>query len=160
MEAMIRQAGRPVRPTYAYESGHPSLIKKRMFQLGMDLYGHLGIDRKDKAARDAHFWRNYEAFGAPVIAFFYIPAGLAEWSLIDLGILMGQMSLVIESMGMASCFQASLSVFPDIVDRYTQMGPDWKMIVGMALGYSDPEDPGNAFQSSRAPLEEVMQIID
>lgn len=148
------------RPHYDYETSHPSSIKKRMFKLGMDLYSHMGIDRKDKEGREAHFMRNYEAFGAPVVGFFYIPQALGAWTLMDLGILIGYLSLVAEGMGMATCFQASLAVYPDIVDRYTNMeGEGMKMIVGMSLGYADPNDQNNSFYSSRVPLEDVMQVL-
>lgn len=148
------------RPNYDYETSHPTAIKKRMFQLGMDLYGHMGIDRKDKEGRDAHFMRNYEAFGAPVVGFFYIPQALGAWTLLDLGILIGYISLVAEGMGLATCFQASLAIYPDLVDQFTGMGEkNMKMILGMSLGYPDLEDKNNSFYSNRAPLEEVMQIL-
>jgi nitroreductase len=78
----------------------------------------------------------------------------------DLGILIGYLSLVAEGMGMATCFQASLAVYPDIVDRYTNMKDEgMKMIVGMSLGYADPDDQNNSFYSSRVPLEDVMQVL-
>ena len=63
-------------PHYDYEKNHPSNIKKRMFSLGMSLYSHMGIERKDKEAREAHFMKNYEAFGAPVVAFSCVRYGV------------------------------------------------------------------------------------
>ena len=151
---------RDLAPHYDHEKNHPSIIKKRMFNLGMKLYSHMRIERKDKEAREAHFMKNYEAFGAPVVAFYYIPKSLAEWTILDLGILMGHVCLVAEGMGLATCFQGSLSVYPDIVDKYTGLGDEMKMIVGMSLGYPDTEDRNNSFYSDRVPLEEIMQIIE
>lgn len=146
-------------PVYAYEKNHPSFIKKRMFALGMDLYSHMGIDRKDKLGREDHFKKNFRGFDAPVMAFFYIPAPLGEWSLLDLGILLGHICLVAESMGLATCAQASLAIYPQIVAKYTKQNESMKMILGMALGYADPQDKNNSFRSERAPLEEVMEVI-
>lgn len=154
----IEQKKQP-QPTYPYEKNHPAPFKKRMFSLGMDLYNHMGIDRKDKEAREQHFLLNYQAFGAPVIGFFYIPGELAEWTILDLGIFMGHICLVAEAMGLATCFQASLAVYPDIVAKYTGASDKFKLIVGMALGYADPDDRNNSFHSRRADISEIMQII-
>lgn len=48
---------------------YPDDLKQRSAKLGLALYSHLGIERHDFAARNAHTRRNFEAFGAPVIGF-------------------------------------------------------------------------------------------
>ena len=53
------------RPDTAWLESYPNDARKRMFDLGMQVYGVAGIDRKDKAARDAFMLRNFEYFGAP-----------------------------------------------------------------------------------------------
>jgi nitroreductase len=57
----------------------------RRFEVGEDLYGHLGIPRENKAARLQWFARNFMFFGAPLALFCYCDRciGPPQWS--DLG---------------------------------------------------------------------------
>jgi nitroreductase len=146
-------------PDFEYEKNYPAFIKKRMYDLGMSLYAHLGIGRKDKEKRDAQMLRNFIGFDAPYLVLCYIPSALRDWSILDLGIFLGHICLTAGQYGLGTCFQSTLAAYPDIVKKYTEMGDDYKLVVGFSIGYPDPEDRCNSFISGRAPLEEIFNVI-
>lgn len=155
------EAGRPGSPDIPWEKSYPPQQKKRMFDLGMAFYELLGIQREDKAARVRQMNLNYESFGAPVMVFCFIPASLAEWTILDLGILLGHAAVCAQAQGLSTCFQATLADYPEEVFAATGMNRgEWKLVVGFALGYRDDQAPINGFQTQRAPLQEILTIID
>lgn len=147
-------------PEVPYDKDTPSHIRKRAFELGIALYNHLGIDRKDKEARDRHALRNLTGFDAPALIFFYIPAKLASWAILDLGVFLGHLTLVCEMYGLGSCLQASLASYPEIVRKYTNPADSEKLVLGMSLGYPERESPENTFISQRLPVEEILEILE
>lgn len=148
------------RPHIPYDKGAPPEIKKRMFNLGMDFYAHLGIDRKDKEAREAQMLENFKGFGAPMLVFFYIPEKLAAWTILDLGIFLGHFALVAGQHGLGTCFQATMAAYPDIVAKYSNPPEGHKLMVGLSLGYPDKSAKINQFKTSRLGSEELLTILD
>ncbi|HMY46741.1 MAG TPA: nitroreductase [Leptospiraceae bacterium] len=142
-----------------YETGYPSSIRRRMMDLAVAFFAQLGIDRKDKEAREKQTLRNFNGFGAPVMLFAFIPAGLREWTILDLGVFFGHLTLVVRSHGYESILQAALAAWPDIVRKHTGVGAEYTLVVGMSIGKADPSEPANHFKSQRAPASEILQIL-
>lgn len=147
------------RPDIPYDTSYPPAMKKRMFQLGTDLFAHLNIGRKDKEARDKFSLRNFEGFSAPVLIFCYIPKKLKEWTTLDLGLMLGHLALTASAYNLGTCFQASLASYPDIVKKYTAMDDKWNLMVGLSLGYPDKSAIENSFRTERTDLENTFKII-
>ena len=103
--------------------------------------------------------RNFSGFDAPVLVFCYIPKALREWTILDLGFLLGYISLLALQNGLGTCFQATLASYPEIVNTYTGLGEENNLMVGFSIGYPDLKDPANAFYSERAPLDEILTIV-
>jgi nitroreductase len=54
--------------------------------------------------------------------------------------------------GLATCPQAALAEYPDVV-RATLHLPDHLILVcGLSLGYADPDAPVNKYRTTREPL--------
>ena len=58
-------------------------IRPRAMKLGADLYGHSGIKREDRSARDKWWADNYRFFGAPTELFIYVHKSLGIFSAAD-----------------------------------------------------------------------------
>jgi len=59
---------------------YPVDLQPRRRETRFGLYQLLGINRGDRAAREAQMRRNFEFFGAPVALFVLVHAGLREFS--------------------------------------------------------------------------------
>ncbi|MDX8401914.1 MAG: nitroreductase [Mariprofundaceae bacterium] len=144
------EAGAPDYPYYPERWFPPYDARRR--DCGMRLYSALGIRRDDREARRRQWARNYDAFGAPVMLFFFLDRRLATGSFIDCGMFMQSLMLSAVEMGLATCPQAALAEYPDIVREELGVGKGWLLVCGMALGYEDPAHPVNGWRTPREPV--------
>lgn len=134
--------------------------KARQFDAAMQLYGALGIDRSDRAARDAARFRNYELFGAPQVALIFMAAFGGVREAADVGMFAQNLMLALTAHGIASCPQTALGFFADPIRRELGIGEEWKLLFGISFGYEDPAEPANRARVGRAPLSETVRFYD
>ena len=151
-EALLaeRTAGHPEQPDYTYypkQWNEP--YKARRMACGLALYAALGIARGAPEARIKSWNNNYSFFGAPVGLFFFLDRSLAQGSWVDMGMFIENVALAALGHGLATCPQASLAEYPDIVRRLLNV-PDLRALVcGMSLGYPDTAAPVNNYRTAR-----------
>lgn len=138
----------------------PADAKRRMFDLGMKVYGAAGIDRKDKDARDAFMLRNFEFFGAPAAIFITTRFEDNFYVGIDLGCFVSTVMLLARERGLGTCAQAALSAFPDVVREELGLAPEEKVVCGMSLGYPMADSDLNRYHTPRRELSEALTIYD
>ncbi len=133
--------------------------KKRTFQIGEIMYGHLGIPREDKAARAQWFARNFQFFGAPAAFFVTVDRrmGPPQWA--DLGMYLQNLMLLAVEKGLATCPQECWAVYPNTVEGFLGTPAERMLFCGVAIGYEDPEEPANRTRAPRAPEEEWLTIL-
>ncbi|MCE2725081.1 MAG: nitroreductase family protein [Burkholderiales bacterium] len=102
LRAFITRQGLPdgdVKVDFEY----PEDLLERRRATGFGLYKLLGIERDDRAARNAQMRRNFEFFGAPTVVFVFVHKGLREFSALDAGIFLQTFMLSAEAHGLISC---------------------------------------------------------
>ena len=118
---------------------------------GLQLYSTLNISRQDKEARLEQWAANYRGFDAPVMLFFFIDPGMETGSYMDYGMFLQSIMLVAVEEGLATCPQAALGEFPDIVKRFLDYPDELVLLGGMALGYEDTGALVNSYRTPREP---------
>jgi nitroreductase len=123
------------------------------------LYGLLGIDRKDKAARRAQFDRNFTFFGAPAAIFLYVDRrmGPPQWA--DLGMYLQTLMLLLKERGLDTCAQECWTALHRTVTNFLGAPQEWTLFTGLAIGHADPEAAVNRLVTERAPLEEWATFL-
>jgi nitroreductase len=148
-----RQAGRPENPDYSY---YPKQwvepYKSRRIACGLALYQAMKIGREDKGARLKAWNNNYSFFGAPVGLLFFLDRVLEKGSWIDMGMFIENVMLAALGHGLATCPQASIAEYPDIVRRLVNVPDTRALVCGMALGYPDTNAPVNNYRTAREPV--------
>lgn len=124
-------------PDLPYDGQYPGIYKERQFASAQALYAAVGIAREDRAARQQQFMQNYRFFGAPHVAFFFLPPGFGTREAADLGMCAQTFMLALSSMGYGSCPQTSLSFHPDIVRGEFGIEPGWTLMFGISFGRPD-----------------------
>ncbi|MEJ2343894.1 MAG: nitroreductase [Gammaproteobacteria bacterium] len=156
-----READTPPNPDYDYYPRQwREPYKTRRLRCGLALYGALDIARNDRAARKAAWYRNYSFFGAPVGLLFFIDRDLTTGSWLDMGMFLQSVMLAARSHGLATCPQASLAEYPDLVRGILQLPPSRALVCGIALGYADANAPVNRYRTEREPVEAFTQWFD
>jgi nitroreductase len=126
-----------------------SPYKERRKACGLQLYSALEISRENRRRQIDQWAANYRAFDAPVMLLFFMDAGLQQGSFLDFGMFLQSVMLAAVEEGLATCPQAALAEYPQIVKDTLGYPEDSILLCGMALGYEDTEAPVNSYRTAR-----------
>ena len=132
----------------------PELLPRAQ-RVGAELFGHMGIDRKDRKARDAAWARNYEFFGAPVELFIFTHTSLGKFSANDAGLFVMNLMLGAHARGLGTCAQGAVSAYDDIVRSEFNVPKGYQLLYGISLGYPS-ENKVNDFAANRLKPAEII----
>jgi len=131
--------------------------KERRKACGLLMYSTLEISREDKQKQLDQWALNYQAFGAPVILLFFIDKVMEKGSYMDYGMFLQSIMLSAVGHGLATCPQAALGEYPEIVRQEFPNYKDKVVLCGMALGYEDKDQIVNSY---RTPREEIGRFVN
>ncbi|RMH62766.1 MAG: nitroreductase [Zetaproteobacteria bacterium] len=155
------EAGEPARMDYRYYPEHwRSPYRERRRRCGLQLYRAVGIEREDQARRRAQWAANYRAFDAPVFMFFFLDGDMQTGAWLDYGMFLQSLMLAAVEHGLATCVQASLAEYPDIVKRVLGYPESSVLVCGMALGYEDRAAPINGYRTTREDVHTFARFFD
>lgn len=151
----------PRNPDVPMPAAFPDDYQHRYMACAAGLFGTMGIAREDKASRRDHMLNMTRAYGAPAIIYVIFNSALeVPYTMFDLGSLTHAVCLAAEAHGLGTCIEAQVALYPDLVRRHLNLPETHKIVVGIALGYPDPESPANAFRTHREPLEKFVRWVD
>mgnify|MGYP001824633765 CR=1 FL=1 len=131
----------------------PEPYRGRRKVCGLQMYSALQIRREDTQARADQWAANYRAFDAPFMLLFYMDGLLETGSFLDFGMFLQSLMLAATAEGLATCPQAALAEYPEIVKTELGLAEDCILICGMALGYEDKDAVVNSYRTPREPIE-------
>ena len=136
----------------------------RRKECGLLMYKTLKIERTDRERQTDQWAANYRAFDAPVLLLFFMDSAMQEGSYMDYGMFLQSVMLAAVEQGLATCPQASIADYPDIIKNhlgkdagYTE---DTILLCGMALGYEDTDALVNSYRTSREESDSFTQYFD
>lgn len=133
---------------------YPPELQQRKFVCGMGLYETLGIDRKDKAARERQMLRNFEFFDAPAAIFMFINSKLDRYAALDGGIFMQSLMLSALNEGLGTCAQGALAIWGGPVRERFKVDKGYKLICGLSIGYPE-EHSVNQYAPEKRSVDSV-----
>lgn len=119
-----------------------------------------GIARDDAAGRRAHQRDNLRFYGAPVELICHLPRDAAPGSFLEMGLFLQNVMLGLICRGLASCPQASVAGYADLIRDQLGLGAGRLIVCGMAVGYMDAGAPVNSWVPERAQLAEYTQWFE
>lgn len=155
----LGQSEVPGNPDRPMPEKWPDINMNRIRQLGTKMFDALAIPREDKERRKQHYSRNYRFFGAPNIIYIYIDKELGAYSMLDVGIIAQNIALLATAEGLGTCFLASSARYADAVHEMTGIPKSKDIIIGLAIGYPDTDDPTHPFRSDRGKLDEFVHWV-
>ncbi len=124
----------------------------RRIACGRQLYTALDINRKDRKRRMDQWMANYRGFDAPVVLFFFMDPSLATGSLMDYGMFLQSIMLAAIEEGLATCSQAALGEYSQMIKEFLGYPEESILVCGMAMGYENRDAKVNSY---RTPREEM-----
>ena len=133
--------------------------RARRKSCGLQMYSTLNIGRDEKQRQLDQWAANYRAFDAPVVLFFFLDPEMSAGSYLDYGMFLQSIMLAAVEEGLATCPQAALGEYPEIVKRELDYPLDRILIGGMALGYEDKAALINSYRTERLAVDEFSRFF-
>ena len=133
-----------------------SVYRTRQVELGSQLYRLLDIARGDMKGRLQWRERGVRYFDAPAAIIVSVDRSLSEaGSLLDIGAVAQTICLAAMHFGLGACISGQGVSYPDIIRAHVPIPAEKRIVISIAIGYPDWDDPVNRLMSTRAGLEEV-----
>ncbi len=127
---------------------------------GLQLYRSLDIGKLDADKRQQQWIANYHSFNAPVLLLFFMDRIMQTGSYIDYGMFLQSFMLSATEQGLATCAQAALCDYSNIIRDYLGYDADKILICGMALGYADEQAAINSYRTNREEVSSFTEFFD
>ena len=96
-------------------------------------------------------------YGAPTAIIITLDRVFSEARMTDIGVFTGYLVLTAHSMGLGTCPIGLITAFEDEIKEELNLPESKKIIIGVALGYRDPDDRINVVRSERASLDDFVK---
>ena len=160
IEASFR-GGNKGKAEYQYYPGEwVEPFKSRRKACGLLMYQTLGITREDTERQMDQWAANYRSFDAPVTLYFFIHRPMETGSYMDYGMFLQSVMLAAVDQGLATCPQAALADYPEIIRAELGYSDDKVLVCGMALGYEDKDAVVNSYRTGREAVESFTEYFE
>lgn len=133
--------------------------RSRQFEIGAQLYGLMGISRKDTTGRQKFITDNLNFFGAPVGLFFVIDKAMQRGQWAHLGMLMQSIALIAHEQGLGTCMQEVWALVRKSLHSHFQLSQDQVLYCGMSLGHVDKDAKVNSLEPGRISIDEFVTFL-
>ena len=96
-------------------------------------------------------------YGAPTALIITIEEVFSKARLTDIGLLVAYLVLAAHGLGLGSCPIGLITAFDDEIKEMLNIPEEKRVVIGVAIGYRDPDAPINQSRSKRAPLSELIK---
>ena len=96
-------------------------------------------------------------YGAPTAIIISIDQVFSSARLTDIGVLVGYLVLAAHGMGLGTCPIGLITAFDEDIKEELNISDEKQVVIGVAVGYGDPDAPINRGRSGRVPLQDVVK---
>ena len=153
----VLENGPEIAPDIAMPGQYEGAHLERRRESGWQLYEAVGVARGDREASARQSARNFELFGAPHVAVITVDAALGAYGVLDVGVFVGHLLLVAESLGVATIAQAAIATRAPAVRAFFDVPETESVLLGISFGWSDEGHPANSYRTSRASAASVVR---
>lgn len=152
------ERGEPIRPDYPADYKFSGVYRERQIDAAQQLYGAMGVERRDLEARREAFLANFDGFDAPHIVFVFMDQSFGVREAADVGMWAQTLMLILASRDLASCAQGSMSFYPDLVRGHLGVAETERLLFAISFGHEDSDVRANAARVGRAALGSATQF--
>lgn len=150
------RSGIPPNPDVEYEEFIGGSYRQRRVDVGIQLYGLMGIAREDRVKRSWWSERGFRFFDAPAAIVVASDRSLSESRcLLDVGIIAQSICLAALGYALGTCVLRQGVMYPDVIREFTNMPKSKRIAISIAIGYPDWDFPANKLETTRQPVNSI-----
>ncbi|MDD5724312.1 MAG: nitroreductase [Syntrophales bacterium] len=154
-------SGKQPNPNIPMPLEWPEINKRRYQDVGRRTLKALSIPREDAKGRLDFYNQMFGLFGAPVLLLIAVDkAILLEYSMLDAGLFVQTLCLLAHERGLGTCILAAAVQYPDGLRTLLEIPDTKRIVIGVALGWPDHENPVNLFERARGSLNEFVHWVE
>ncbi len=96
-------------------------------------------------------------YGAPTAVIISMDQVFSSARLTDMGVLVGYLVLAAHGLGLSTCPIGLITAFDEEIKEELSLSDEMQVVIGVAIGYGDPDAPINGGRSERVPLQDVVK---
>jgi len=96
-------------------------------------------------------------YGAPTAIIITLDQVFSSARLTDIGVLVGYLLLAAHALELGTCPIGLITAFDDDIRETLSIRDEKQVVIGVALGYGDPDSPINRSRSERVPMGDVVK---
>ena len=96
-------------------------------------------------------------YGAPTAIIIGMDQVFSSARLTDIGVLVGYLVLAAHGLGLSTCPIGLITAFEADIREELSLSDEKQVVIGVAVGYNDPDAPVNAGRSERVSLRDVVK---
>ncbi|AET68523.1 nitroreductase [Desulfosporosinus orientis DSM 765] len=135
----------------------PLALKTRYQEVVKVRLANAGIAREDRKGRFLQAAQGFGFFGAPAVIFLCRDRSLTQWSLFDLGLVAQGIMLSAEQMALNTAIAVQCVSYPELIRAELNIPEDLEIIIGIAIGYGDPDHLENRIRIDRRAIKDVVR---
>ena len=99
-------------------------------------------------------------YGAPAAIIMCLDNAFSKARLVDVGIALGYFVLIAQNLGLSTCPIGLINAYEDDIKELLDIPDNKDVVIGIALGYGDMENPINQFKTPRDSLDAFVKWVD
>lgn len=96
-------------------------------------------------------------YGAPTAIIITLDQVFSNTRFTDIGVLVGYLVLAAHALELGTCPIGLITAFDDDIKEALSIRDEKQVIIGVAVGYGDPQSPINRSRSERVPVGDVVK---
>ena len=137
----------------------PPAIQARIDHLFAKRAEATGIDLTDPVIIKKSKMANFRFYNAPHAVYLYQDAELTPWSILDLGLFAQSFMLAAHAKGLGTVPQAFTTDYAAQVKEFLGIPADKRLVLGLSVGFPDPESPMNQLRTDRVETDEIVTWV-
>jgi nitroreductase len=154
-------AGLPSSREFRTQGDYAGPHRERQIEIAKQLFGAMGIDRHDKAARQDWVLRGFRQFDAPVSIVVTYDRAIhgGDIAPFDCGAVTNALVNAAWSRGLGCVINSQGIMQSPVVREHARIADDQVIMICVAMGWPDESFPANAVVSLRKPVDEAVVFV-
>lgn len=95
-------------------------------------------------------------YGAPAFIIIVADKSASGWFIFDIGLITQTIALAAQEYGLGTCILGDTAAFPEEMRRIANIPESKRVIIGIAIGYPDWNNPVNDLRTEREPIKNLI----